>query len=175
MEQLPQRSFDPSIIRTPIRVEEIKFRGQGASSEELKVIKKALLTFHDLETMAANVYKFQMTKEGSELNRQLLAAMCNEMTHIEDFQVKLYEYGWRPNKFRWAFWVVGFVIGFTSRLGGPSSILRAARWVETKAVQHYGKLLLSIDWDEETRAVIEKDRSDEIGHVNRWESLLQSI
>ena len=156
-------------------MEEIQFRGQGTSSEKLRAIKKGLLTFHDLETMAANVYKFQLTRDLSELNRQLLAATCNEMTHIEDFQVKLYEYGWRPNKFRWAFWIVGFVIGFGSRLGGPRSILRAARWVETKAVHHYGELLLSVDWDEDTRAVIEKDRSDEIGHVNRWEALLKTM
>ncbi len=156
-------------------MEEIQFRGQGTSPEKLRAIKKGLLTFHDLETMAANLYKFQLTRGPSELNRQLLAAMCNEMTHIEDFQVKLYEYGWRPNKFRWAFWIVGFVIGFGSRLCGPRSILRAARWVETKAVQHYGELLLSVDWDEDTRAVIEKDRSDEIGHVNRWDTLLKTM
>jgi hypothetical protein len=42
---------------------------------------------------------------------ELIIAMCNEMTHIQDFQVKLYEYGLRPSKFRWAYWMVGLVIG----------------------------------------------------------------
>jgi hypothetical protein len=45
-------------------------------------------------------------------------------------------------------------------------------WVETKAVEHYGQLLESIDWDEETRGIIEKDLADECGHIERWKSLL---
>ena len=47
--------------------------------------------------MASTIYRFQITREDSELNRQLVAAMCNEMTHYQDFQVKLYEFGLRPS------------------------------------------------------------------------------
>jgi len=32
---------------------------------------------------------------------------------------------------------------------------------------------VSIDWDEDTRKVIEKDQADEDGHVNRWRTLLR--
>jgi ubiquinone biosynthesis monooxygenase Coq7 len=155
-------------------VEGIKYRGQGVLSEQLGRIKAALLTFHNLETMAANLYRCQMTKAASEVNRQLIAALCNEMTHIQDFQVKLCEYGWRPSKLRWAFWLVGLAIGLGSRLLGVRAILKAACWVEAKAVHHYGQLLQDVDWDEETRRLIEKDRVDEIGHVRRWEGLLKS-
>lgn len=165
---------DISIIRPEMRAEDVQMRGQGMSPERLKAIKKGLLTLHTLETMAVNIYRFQITKKDSEHNRHLIAAMCNEMTHLQDFQVKLFEYGWRPSKLRGIFWIAGFIIGFFSRLMGEKSILRTGIWVETKAVHHYGELLRTVDWDEATRRIIEKDRADEHGHVNRWKELLQS-
>jgi ubiquinone biosynthesis monooxygenase Coq7 len=174
MEQSMQESIDKSIVRPQMRIEDFKFRGKGISLDQLRQFKKALLTFHTLETMAANIYKFQITKTPSELNRQLIIAMCNEMTHIQDFQIKLYEYGLRPSKLRWAYWMVGFVIGFGSRLLGTRAVLKTAIWLEKKAVHHYGQLLQSIDWDEDLRRIIEGDGSDEDGHVSRWESLLKS-
>ncbi len=169
-----QKLFEKSVIRPQMSIEDFKFRGQGMPVERLRQIKRALLTFHTLETMAANIYKFQLTKDPSELNRQLIIAMCNEMSHIQDFQIKLYEYGWRPSKLRWAFWIVGFAIGFGSRLLGRRAILKTAVWLEEKAVHHYGQLLQSIDWDEDMRRLIEEDGSDEDGHVSRWRSLLKS-
>jgi ubiquinone biosynthesis monooxygenase Coq7 len=39
---------------------------------------------------------------------------------------------------------------------------------------HYAELLETIDWDEETRKVIEKDQVDEDGHINRWKKLLEA-
>ena len=123
--------------------------------------------------MASTIYKFQLTKERTDLNRELIAAMCNEMTHYQDFQTKLYEFGFRPSKFRWAYWLVGFAFGFSSRLLGTKAILKTAIWVESKAVGHYAELLANIDWDEDTRKVIEKNQADEHGHINRWRALLK--
>ena len=141
----------------------------------LRAIKKGLKTLHTLELMAVTIYRFQLSKERDELNRQLVAALCNEMTHYQDFQVKLYEYGMRPSPVRWAYWMVGFCFGFFSKLMGRKAILRTGIWVENKAVHHYGELLETIEWDEDSRRVIEKDRSDENGHLERWRSLLQSL
>ena len=107
--------YDISIIRPQIQNKDVCFRGQDMSSARLKAIKKGLLTLHTLELMATNIYKFQITKDPDELNRQLIAAMCNEMTHYQDFQVKLLEYGFRPSILRWAYWIVGFVFGFDSK------------------------------------------------------------
>jgi len=70
-----QESSDKSIIRPQMGIEDFKFRGEGMPLDKLRQIKKALLTFHTLETMAANIYKFQLTKTPSELNRQLIIAM----------------------------------------------------------------------------------------------------
>lgn len=155
--------------------EQVSFRGNGSAPERLKAIKKGLLTLHTLELMAQTIYKFQITKEPSDLNRQLIAAMLNEMTHYQDFQVKLYEYSFKPCPCRAAYWVVGFVFGFGSRLLGKKMMLRTGIWVETKAVHHYAKLLKEIDWDDDTRKIIEKDAADETGHINRWKKLLGGI
>ncbi len=174
MEQSKPGGFDLSIIRPGMRVEEFGFRGQGMTAKHLREIEKALRSLHTLEIMAATLYRFQISRDRSDLNLQLIIAMCNEMTHIQDFQVKLYEYGSRPSKLRWAFWVVGLVIGFGSRLLGPRSILKTAASVEKKAIRHYGELLEGIEWDEDLRGIIEKDRSDEEGHLRRWQGLLES-
>ena len=171
---LKNGDYDISIIRPQMRNEDVKLRGQEMSSSRLKAIRKGLLTLHTLELMAANIYKFQITNKPSELNRQLIAAMCNEMTHYQDFHVKLLEYGFKPGKLRWAYWIVGFVFGFGSRLLGTKAILKTGIWVETKAVQRYDELLNSIDWDEDSHRIIEKDQADEYGHINRWKKLLQS-
>jgi demethoxyubiquinone hydroxylase (CLK1/Coq7/Cat5 family) len=174
MEQPKPGGFDLSIIRPGMHAEEFGFRGQEMTAKRLREIKKALHSLHTLEIMAANLYRFQISRDPSDLNLQLIIAMCNEMTHIQDFQVKLYEYGLRPSKRRWAFWIAGLVIGFGSRLLAPRSILKTAAWVERKAVRHYGELLEGIEWDEDLRRIIEKDRSDEEGHISRWQGLLES-
>lgn len=154
---------------------DIKLRGRGLSAEKLEKIKKGLLALHTLELMAQTIYKFQLSKKPDELNRKLTAAMCNEMTHHQDFQIKLYEYNFRPSVFRAAYWFLGFLLGYISRLRGPKAILRTGIWVETKAVHHYSELLSTIEWDEDTRAVIEKDQADEHGHIETWKKMLDSL
>ena len=167
-----QRSYDVLIVRPQMRHEDFKIRGRQMAPERLKAIRKGLLTLHTLELMAQTIYRFQITSENCELNRQLIAAMCNEMSHYQDFQVKLYEFGFKPSLIRWAYWIVGFIFGFGSRLLGQKRILKTGIWVETKAVHHYAQLLDTIDWDEDTRKVIEKDQADEDGHISNWKKFL---
>jgi ubiquinone biosynthesis monooxygenase Coq7 len=167
--------YNVEIIRPQMTAHDVRLRSKPVDPAKLKTLKKALQAFHTLETMAVSIYKFQLTKEPTELNRQLIAAMCNEMTHLQDFQVKLCEYGFRPAILRPAFWMVGFVFGFVSRLLGQKAILKTGIWVETKAVKHYAELLETVDWDEQTRKMIEKDQADEDGHVSRWRSMLGQI
>lgn len=169
------RAYDISIIRPQMRDADFKLRGDRMDAGQLAAIKKGLRTLHTLELMAMTIYKFQLTGQRSELNRQLIAAMCNEMGHYQDFQVKLYEYGFKPWKLRWAYWFVGFAFGFGSRLLGIKAMLKTGIWVESKAVTHYAHLLAETDWDEDTRKVIEKDAADEDGHINRWKAMLETI
>jgi len=168
-----QADYDISIVRPQMQSEDFKMRGLGMESARLEAIRKGLLTLHTLELMAITIYRFQISRENCDFNRQLIAAMCNEMTHYQDFQVKLYEYGFKPSIIRLAYWFVGFVFGFSSRLMGRKAILKTGIWVETKAVHHYTELIEAIDWDEETHKVIEKDQADEYGHIRRWKKLLE--
>lgn len=168
------KGFDIDIVRPEVRHEQFKYnRGEGMDKDRLKKIKEALITFHNLENMAANIYRFQICKNNSdELNKELIAAMANEMGHIEDFQVKLYEFGFKPCLMMYAYQVVGFVFGIYSRLQGEEGIRKMGVWVESKAVAHYDELLETIDWDEDTRKVIQKDQADEYGHIKRWKNEL---
>ena len=172
-EQLQEVSYDFT-IRPLMRQSDIKLRHSPASVAELIALKKVLRTLHGLEIMAVNIYRFQISKENSELNEKLISAMCNEMTHVQDFQVKLYEYGLSPSKVRWAWWMVGFIFGFLSRLLGKRMILKTGIWVESKAVKHYGELLTAVKWDEDTRKIIEKDKSDKQQHIEQWKFLLET-
>jgi demethoxyubiquinone hydroxylase (CLK1/Coq7/Cat5 family) len=170
-----QIAHDISIIRPQMHHNDFKMRGHATEPVILRNIRKGLLTLHTLELMAKTIYRFQITSEKNELNQQLITAMCNEMTHYQDFQVKLYEYGFRPNPFRWAYWIVGMTFGFGSRLLGVRTILKTGIWVETKAVHHYAELLDTIEWDQETRRIIEKDQADEDGHIKRWKKMLETV
>ncbi len=167
--------YDISIIRPEVRAEQIRLRGEGYPLARLRDIQKGLRALHTLELMAQTIYKFQLTKERSEMNGLLVAAMCNEMGHYQDFQVKLYEYGFRPSFLRGLYWLIGFGVGFGSRLLGRRAVLKTGIWIESKAVRHYAELLATIDWDDETRKVIEKDQADEDGHISRWKSMLAMV
>jgi demethoxyubiquinone hydroxylase (CLK1/Coq7/Cat5 family) len=167
--------YDISIIRPEVRAEQIRLRGEGYPPEWLAGIRNGLRALHTLELMAQTIYKFQLTRERSEMNGLLVAAMCNEMGHYQDFQVKLYEYGFRPSRLRWAYWLIGFIVGFGSRILGRRAVLKTGIWVESKAVRHYAELLATIDWDDETRKVIEKDQADEDGHISRWKNMLAAV
>ncbi len=166
--------YDIKIIRPQVTAEDVKLR-RTVSKKDLNKIKKALITLHDLELMAQTIYKFQITGKKTELNRALIAAMLNEMVHYQDFQVKLCEYGLKPNPFRWAFWFVGVFFGTLSKIRGEKAILKMGIWVEAKAVAHYAELLESANWDDETRRIIEKDQADEDGHIARWKSFLKEM
>jgi len=166
--------LESSIIRTSINDTDVQFKDRSISAEQLRQIKKALRTLHTLELMAVNIYKFQISRQKNEHNRLLIAAMCNEMTHLQDFQVKLYEYGFRPSPIRFGYWIVGLCFGFFSRILGRKMVFKTGIWVESKAVEHYSRLLESVDWDEPTRKIIEKDARDESGHIEKWKQMLES-
>ena len=166
--------FDIGVIRPELRAEQVKARGEGFRPERRAAIKKGLHALHTLEIMAVKIYQCQMTSRPSALNTYLAAAMCNEMTHMQDFQTKLYEYGIRPSKLRWIYWLAGYGLGLGSRLLGRRAVLKTAIWTEAKAVEHYGRLLTAVDWEPDMRTVIEKDQADEHGHIERWQRLLGS-
>ena len=150
----------------------VQLRGEGMSKKRLKAIRNGLRTLHTLEVMAVQIYRFQAVVKDKDLRVNLIAAMQNEMGHVEDFLIKLLEYGFKPAWNRWAYWLVGYSFGFGSRILGRRWILKTGIWVETKAVHHYSELLETIEWDEDTRSILEKDQQDERHHIQLWESLM---
>lgn len=99
--------------------------------------------------------------------------MQNEMGHVQDFIVKLLEYGMKPSPIQWAYWIVGFLFGFGSRVLGRTRILKTGVWAEAKAVDHYQELLDAIEWDEDTLPIVVRDQEDERHHMALWKSLLK--
>jgi demethoxyubiquinone hydroxylase (CLK1/Coq7/Cat5 family) len=163
---------ESAVIRPQMRMEDVAPLGQRLSRREKAEVCKRLRVLHMLEIMAVNIYKCQITDKGCALDTALTAAMCNEMTHMQDFQTKLYEYGQTPSKLRFRFWLAGYVFGLGSRMLGRERVLRTGVWAENKAVEHYGRLLSELEWEEGTRVVIERDLADEKGHVERWQHFL---
>ena len=160
------------IIRTEVKDRDVQLRGRDYPPARRKAIKKGLITLHNLERMAVNIYRGQITKQPVKENTQLISAMLNEMTHVQDFQMKLYEFGFRPCILRYIFALFGLVMGCSSRILGLKMALKTDIWVEKEAVKHYTKLLRTIDWDQDTRKIMEKDLADEQEHVKRWETLI---
>jgi ubiquinone biosynthesis monooxygenase Coq7 len=152
-------------------MDDIRVRGEKTAPGSLAGIRKSLRVFHTLEVMAAAIYRFQISGRHPGLRPHLIRAMANEMTHIQDFQIKLSEYGFRPSILRLPYWMVGWCLGTFSRLLGRKMILRTGIWAESKAVNHYSELLKNVEWDADSRRVIEKDLRDEEGHIRMWRSL----
>lgn len=164
-------SGSPHVIRPALHEDQIRLLGRDLPAAERRKIQKALRTLHSLEVMAVNIYRYQITRTDSELNRRLIAAMCNEMTHVQDFCTALYACGMTPSIFRMFWWTVGLVFGLGSRLMGPRMILKTGIWVESKAVHHYAELIDAADWDPQIRKTIAKDAEDEQIHIDTWKQL----
>lgn len=163
------------VLRPLLRREDVAFRGRHLPPPERKKLVRALRTLHSLEMMAVTIYRLQIGPEPTELNRELIAAMCNELTHLQDFQTQLYEYGFRPSPLRLFWQGVGVVFGLGSRWAGAERILKTGIWVESKAVEHYSRLLEAAPWEEASRRMLRKNQEDERGHIQTWRRLLEEI
>ncbi|HOK65740.1 MAG TPA: demethoxyubiquinone hydroxylase family protein [Anaerohalosphaeraceae bacterium] len=163
------------VLRPLLWRQDVVFRGEQLSPEGRKKIARALRTLHSLELMATTIYRLQIGSEPTELNRELIAAMCNELTHLQDFQTQLYEYGFRPSPLRLFWQGVGVVFGLGSRWAGARWILKTGIWVESKAVEHYSRLLEAAPWEEASRRMLRKNQEDEQGHIRTWQRLLKEM
>lgn len=100
------------LIRGEMKTGEVKMRAPGTAPDTLAEIQKELRRLHAFEVMAVNIYRMQISKNASDLNCKLIKAMGNEMTHVQDFQIKLYEYGSKPSPMRWIMGMVGFLLAW---------------------------------------------------------------
>ena len=159
-------------VRETIKPEDIYFREGTVDPSQLTKIRAGLRKLHTFEIMAVNIYKFQISSKQDDLNRMVIQAMANEISHVQDFQIKLYEYGSTPSPIRWIFWIAGMKIGFATRLLGKKTMIKAGIWVEQKAVTDYQKIIDSAEWDAATLAVIKRNLSDEHHHIETLQAML---
>jgi demethoxyubiquinone hydroxylase (CLK1/Coq7/Cat5 family) len=160
-------------IRRGLCTGDIRLRAAGATPAQLRAVRRTLRATNRLETMAVQVYRAQWSAEPTELNRQLVAAMDNELTHQADSLSRLMEYGGRPMLLRAPFYVVGWVLGRVSRMLGLRAMLRLGAWVEAKAIDHYAHLTAAVDWDPATHDLLVGMWNDEKCHHRRWTYLLE--
>ncbi len=150
-----------------------RMRGAGLSPKQKTKVRKALHTLHNMEIMAAAIYRMQITRKGGAFDEALIAAMSNEMDHVRDFCAKLYEYGMRPALFRMAYWKVGTGIGLFARFAGRKKAPKTNIWIEEKACRHYQKLIGACFWDGATLGIMKKDLADEVHHIEVWKEFLK--
>jgi demethoxyubiquinone hydroxylase (CLK1/Coq7/Cat5 family) len=163
------------LIRNEMKTGELRMRAPGEEPKKLAEIQKELRRLHAFEVMAVNIYRMQIKKNTSDLACKLIKGMGNEMTHVQDFQIKLYEYNSKPSPLRWVAGLAGIIIGLASSLGGEKAIVKSGIWLEERAVEHYEKVIKNVPWDKDTLAVIEKNLSDECHHINTWRNYLENM
>ncbi len=168
-------SLDVSIIRPQLRLEDFQIRGHNLTRHRVRAFQDALQILHDREAMAVSIYRVQIRPKMCEHNRELIAAMCNKMSHLQDYFILLFEYGARPAKVRAVWWILGALIGYISRLLGRGAILKTGVWIEKKVLGRYELFLKTVDWEPDVRTLLEKNCTDAHAHIHRWKNLLHTV
>lgn len=157
------------VIRRECHGHDVQLRTLRPTPALLRTARSVLRATNRLETMAVQVYRAQWTPRPTELNRQLIAAMDNELIHQADSLSRLMEFGGRPTLMRLPYYVVGWLMGRVSRMFGLGAMMRLGAWVEAKAVKHYRHLSEACRWDADTYEMLVRMGEDEKLHKARWE------
>ena len=158
-------------IRGAKHVHDVVLRRAWPGRRELRTVRKALRDINRLETLAVQLYRAQWSREPTELNRQLLAALENEITHHADSLGRLMEFGGRPTVLRLPYYVLGWLMGRASRIIGFRAMMRLGAWAENKAVEHYERLAEACRWHGPTHEMVVAIGEDEKVHRSRWRYL----
>lgn len=173
MTESPEGDILDQMIRTETHAHDVGLFGISATQEQLRAARKTLRDIHRLETMAVQVYRAQWSREPTELNRQLIAAMDNEVTHQAEALSRLMQFGGRPTLLRVPFYIVGWVMGRASRCFGLRAMMRLGMWVEGKAIEHYEHLSAAVQWHKSTYDILLRLWEDERTHRARWQWFLE--
>ena len=136
----------------------------------------ALRQMYNLERLAVEIYRTQTWAfPQKEIVERLEAARDNEQEHVDDLRARIEELGGSCPWIGFFFHMAGKVMGFTTALLGKTFALNADIRLEQRAVRDYGAFLEKVDFDERSRAVIEKNIEDERVHIKRWEDSLEIL
>jgi len=129
-----------------------------------------LRQMYNLERFAVEVYRRQIRAfPQKDIRERLEAARDNEQEHVDDLRARIEELGGSCPWQGFFFQMAGMVLGSTSTLLGRMFALNADIRLEQRAVRDYGAFLQKIDFDENSRRLIQKNIEDEKVHIKRWE------
>ena len=135
-------------------------------------VLRALRALVNVESMAVQIYRAQTWRFGGKpaIAEKLAHAITVEREHKENLEARLKDLGGGPSILRYAYAIAGWLMmGFLPALFGKMVLLRADIWVEEKAVKDYTAFLDKTPFDEQTRALVEKNREDEKEHIWYWQ------
>jgi len=140
-------------------------------------IVRALNAVVKVEAMAVQIYRAQMWRFRGrrEIAERLIHATVNERKHFDDLTSRVRDLGGTPSRLSPLFAVAGWMIGFLPTLAGKVPALKLDIWVEERAVRDYQGFLNRVNFDEESRALMEKNMADEEEHIRAWTDSIELL
>jgi len=140
-------------------------------------VLRAFRAMVNLEIMAVRIYRGQRWRLGrSEITAEPLAkAITIEERHERDLASRRRELGGSPSMLSPFYALAGWVIGFAPSILGQRAALKTSIWVEERAVKDYQRLLDRVPFDDESRALVQRNQEDEREHIRMWEESLAKL
>jgi rubrerythrin len=139
-------------------------------------VSSSLNFMYNMEQFATQIYLVQ--KEafiGSDVADKLTAASVNEQTHVDILRAQILELKISPSWLGFLFKAAAFIGGTATVILGKSNVLKAAVFVEKRAIRDYGNYLQQVNFDEKTVALLKRIIADEEIHVATWQNALASL
>ncbi len=142
----------------------------------MNAVMVALRKMHNLERFATEIYRTQITAfPEKEISDRLKIARDNEQEHTDNLKAQIEALGGKPSWQGFFFQMAGNILGCFTRMMGKMFILKTDIWVENKAVKDYGAFLQKLNFDEESKALVQKNLEDEKVHIKRWEDSVKLL
>jgi bacterioferritin len=142
-----------------------------------KKIIRALNAVVKVEAMAVQIYRAQMwrLRGRQEIAERLIDATATERRHFDDLVSRVRALGGTPSRLSPLFAVAGWIIGFLPTLIGKVPTLKVNILVEERAVRDYQGFLNSVDFDDESRELMERNMADEKEHIRAWKESIELL
>jgi bacterioferritin len=142
-----------------------------------KKIIHALNAVVKVEAMAVQIYRAQMWRfrGRQEIAQRLIHATANEQQHFDDLVSRVRDLGSTPSRLSPLFAVAGWIIGFLPTLAGKVPALKLDILVEERAVKDYQGFLSSVNFDDESRELMERNMADEKEHIRAWKESIELL
>ncbi len=144
--------------------------------QDKKVIR-ALNAVVKVEAMAIQIYRAQMWRfrGKQEIAQKLVDATDNERKHFADLASRVRDLGGTPSRLSPLFAVAGWIMGFLPAVVGKVPALKVDILVEERAVKDYQGFLNRVDFDDESRDIMERNMADEKEHIRAWKESIELL